>query len=61
MMGDEIKPATAHVIEDCDVVSSGNQAVNEVRADEAGATGHENVHRSRDRGVVLQCHVQKNG
>ena len=61
MMGDEFFAPAAHVIEDCDVVSSDNQAVNEVRADEASATGHEYVHRSRDRGVVLQCHVQKNG
>ena len=60
MMGDEIMAATAHVIEDGNRVSSGNQAVNKVRTDEAGTPGHEYIHRSRDRGVVLQCHVYKN-
>jgi hypothetical protein len=36
--------ASAHVVEDCDGISAGDEGICQVRADESGTTGDESAH-----------------
>ena len=42
-----LAPAGGEVVDDADVVAALEQGVDEVRADEAGAAGHERAHRAK--------------
>ena len=43
-VGDVLGRACAHVVEDCDAISSGDEGICKVRADESGTTGDESAH-----------------
>ncbi len=44
LVGDVLGRACAHVVEDCDAISSGDEGIGQVRADESGTTGDESAH-----------------